>query len=125
MTAVDVVVDAQMKGLTDRRRLLSDRQMGRPIMNARNALIGVAELDVIQHGLKGANQDHVAMHPKQIRGAVSVQFLSDGSAVLIHRDGCERDEAAFSQLHRIKHLGFGHYSSPVISPLDLVTANKT
>ncbi len=114
MAAVDVVVEAQMKRLTDRRRLLPDRQVGRPVMSARNAPVGVVELDLIQHGLKAANQDHVSLHPKQILGAVSVPFLSDGFAVLIHRYGGERDEAAFSQLHRIKHLGFGHYSPPVI-----------
>ena len=114
VAAVDVVVDAQMKGLTDRRRLLPERQVCRAVVSIRNAPIGVAELDFIQHGLKGANDDHVALHPKQILGAVSVQFLPDGFAVLIHRYGGERDEAAFSQLHRIKHLGFGHYSSPVI-----------
>ena len=61
VAAVDVVVHVEEKGLAHGRGLLADREVRRAPVVVLDALVRAAQLDLVQHGLELADEDHVAI----------------------------------------------------------------
>ena len=59
------VLRAEVQALPHNRRFLADREMRRAAMLALDALPGALALDVLQHGLELANEQHVAIDAQQ------------------------------------------------------------
>ena len=88
VAAVDVVVHAQQVGLADGGGLLADRQVRRAAMVVLDALVVAAQLDLVEHVLKGADDLHVALDAQEVvlGEVLGGELVLDGLVVLVDRD---------------------------------------
>ncbi len=76
--AENVIFRGQVIRLPHRGGFLPDGEVGRAKVVVLDALIGSLPFDAVQHGLKFADEGHIAVNPHQVVGAV---FLGLGGGV--------------------------------------------
>ena len=64
--AEDMVIGIEQKRLANRRGFLADREMGRAAVIVFDAHVVAAELDLIEHRLKTADDHHVMLDAQQV-----------------------------------------------------------
>ena len=89
--------------MTDRRSLLPDGQVGRPLVVVLDALINALSLDLLQHVLEFTNEKHVLINSHKRFGPVGFQLLLRRSGVLVKWNLRANQLAAFAFL-----LGFNY-----------------
>jgi hypothetical protein len=67
MRPENVIIHVEQISLTDRGRLLTDRQVRRPTMIVRNIAEMPLLLHRVKHFLERADDHHVALNPHQVR----------------------------------------------------------
>ena len=112
VAAEDMVLRGQRQGCADRGTLLADREMRRPLVGELDPRIGAARLEVAEHRLELADDEHVAEDAKKLRVAVPCAFFRDRRLVGVHRDGREDDLLAPAGDGRVDGQFLGHSASP-------------
>ena len=97
-----------MIGLAHSRRFLADGKMGRTPVVIFNAVIGALFLNLIQHGFKFADRDHVPVHAHQVLAAVFVGLCGRVRYIGVDRDFRTVQHRATPHFRRIDRNGFGH-----------------
>ena len=89
MTAVGpeyVVIDIEQERLADRGRLLTDGKVRGTTVVIGDTLVFALCLDLLQHGLKSADDGHISVDADQILARKAVQLVGHRALVLIDRD---------------------------------------
>ena len=79
-----------------------------PTMVVGNPLEGALELDLIEHVLELADDNHVALDAGQIILAELLQFIFDGLVVLVDRDRLKLNKTRPTHIRRQNHLTLRH-----------------
>src|ERR1017187_1898192 len=110
MGAVDVVLNPQEIGLTHCGRFLAYRKVSRTAVVVLDALITAAELDLVEHVLKGSDDLHVSLDAQEIGLGIPLrgEFLMAGLLVLVKWDGGELELAGSAILDGTDHQALGH-----------------
>ncbi len=108
MGSEDVIVGRQRKRHPHCRRLLPDRQMGRPGMVVGHALVGALGLDLLKRRLELPNSAHVPPDVQQILDRVLLELLRDGLVVGVERNLGETDGFPREHALRLDNDGLGH-----------------
>ena len=104
VTAVDMVVNTEVIGLPDGGRLLTHRQMSRAVVRVCNAVIDPAQLDLVEHVLKIADNHHIPLDAHQVIGRVPSQLIHQGFVVGVDRYRRKRYLLTFLDALRIDYL---------------------
>lgn len=92
-TASDVILRFEEEGFADGRRLLAHGQVCGTLVNAGDVPVAALLLDLRQHLLAFANEEHVAVDPEGIlrRERPGGQLLGQGPPIGVDGDGAEDD----------------------------------
>ena len=96
----DVIVHRQEECLAHGGGFLADRKVGGALVDVRDVAVLSLPLDLVQHGLELADEDHVAIEPEGVRRGEYArrQFVGEGAAVVVDRDGAEGEGVRLSDL---------------------------
>ena len=75
VAAEDVVLGRKREGSADRRTFLADGKMGRALVGEFDSRIGAARLEVAEHRLELADDEHVAENAKEPGVAMTLALL--------------------------------------------------
>ena len=106
VAAEHVVMHLEVDALPDGGAFLPYGKMGRACVGIGDGIIRAQLLNVVEHGLKFANERHVAVNAQQPFGTEAflvVQFLTDAFLVTVDRDFAKVDGGALPDLFRNNH----------------------
>ncbi len=100
VAAVDVILDRQEEGLAHGGGLLADGEVGRPLMDVGDVAVLARPLDLIQHRLELADEDHVPVDPDRVvcREGARDHLVGERATVLVDRDSAQLDRLGASDL---------------------------
>ena len=93
VAAEDVIVHRQEERLAHGGGFLADREVGGALVDIRDVAVLPLPLDLVQHGLEFADEDHVVIEPQGVgRGECTRrQFVGEAAAVLVDGDAAQFD----------------------------------
>jgi hypothetical protein len=106
--AEDEVVDAELGGLADGRRLLAHREVGRAHVVVLDALPPTGDLDGVEHRLELADGQHVVEHRDETVGAEALLLGGEVHRVGVDGDLGDRHRSAGADGGRVDREGLGH-----------------